>query len=75
MWMSKKEKIIKKVEKCYIQETDIKKIIIIHEGQLLDVTKDYTRTWIDLKKIPYKYEFRGDNFMGYLNPDRVVITK
>lgn len=72
--MSKKE-IIKKVEKCYVQETDIKKIIIIHAGQLLDITKDYIRTWIDLKRQPYKYEFRGNNFRGYLNPHEVVITK
>ncbi len=72
--MSKKE-IIKKVEKYSIQETNIKKIIITHNDQLLDVTEDYTRTWIDLKKNPYKYEFRGDNFMGYLNPSEVVITK
>ena len=72
--MSEKE-IIKKVEKAYIQETDIKKINVIHCGQLLDVTADYTRTWIDSKKQPYKYEFRGNNFMGYLNPHEVVITK
>jgi len=73
--MSEKERIIKKVEKSYVQETDIKKIIVIHGGQLRDVTEDYTRTWIDLKRQPYKYEFRGNNFIGYLNPHEVVITK
>jgi len=72
--MSEKE-IIKKVEESYIEETDIKKINVIHGGQLLDVTEDYTRTWFDGKKQPYKYEFRGNNFMGYLNPHEVVITK
>ena len=73
--MSEKERIIKYIKKACIEETDIKKIIVIHCGQLLDVTDDYTRTWIDSKKNPYKYEFRGNNFMGYLNPHEVVITK
>ena len=74
--MSKKEKeIIKKIKDAYDIETDIKKIVVIRGGQLLDVTKDYTRTWIDRKKNPYKYEFRGKNFQAYLNPHEVVITK
>lgn len=69
------EKITKDDPPTSIQETDIQKMSVIHAGQLLDVTKDYIRTWIDLKGNPYKYEFRGNNFMGYLNPHEVVITK
>jgi len=69
--MSKKEMI----PKSFIKETNIQKINVIHDGQLLDVTKDYTRTWIDKKEKPYKYEFRGKNFQAYLNPYEVVITR
>ncbi len=64
-----------KLDESFVKETDIKKIIVIHGGQLLDITKSYIRTWIDLKGNPYKYEFRGSNFAGYLNPHEVVITK
>ncbi len=69
------EEMTEYINKTFIKETDIKKIRVIHDGHTLDVTKDYTRTWLDLHGNPYRYEFRGNNFMGYLNPDGVVITK
>jgi len=39
-----------------------------------DITKFYVRTWIDSKKKPYKYEFRG-NYAVYYNPKELEIIK
>jgi len=63
----------KKYVPVHIQETDIKKIILKHNTQ--DITKNYIRTWIDLKRIPYRYEFTGLGFMNAVNPDQIVVTK
>ena len=39
-----------------------------------DITKFYARTWIDSKKKPYKYEFRGE-YPAYYNPKELEIVK
>ena len=65
---SKKNKYI--VE-CYIAEDNITSIT--YHGK--NITSSYVRTWHDTKsKIPYKYEFRGENFQAYLNPPEIVIV-
>ncbi len=53
----------------YIVETNIESISVKGVNRI----KSYVRTWIDKESIPYKYEFRGDEFQAYLNPNEVKI--
>lgn len=35
----------------------------------------YTRTWVEPDGTPYKYEFRGKSYIGYYNPQDLLIIK
>jgi len=54
-----------------IQESNFEQIILKKESK--DITDSYVRTWIDRDAKPYKYEFRGENYIGYHNPDELII--
>jgi len=60
--------------KPYIKEVGIKKIEIIQNGELFDITKYYAKTWVDRQGEPFKYEFQGE-YSDYLNPGKIVITR
>jgi len=57
--------------KAYVKEDNITSIT--YHGK--DITSSYVRTWQDRTSIPYKYEFRGNDFQGYLNPSEIVIVQ
>ena len=61
------------LKKMYIQEKDLKKIRIIQNGKLVNITKDYIRTWVDRQDKPLKCEFRGE-YNGYLDINEILIT-
>ena len=61
--------------KMCTQEKDIKQILMIQGGKLEDITKQYKRTWLDLKSKPHIYEFRGHDFTGLVSINHVIITR
>jgi len=56
---------------AFITEDNIKSIIRIDNK--IDITQYYVRSWINRKKKPYKYEFRGE-YAAYHNPEQLDIT-
>lgn len=70
--MVKKKTKEPKKNPVYLEDKNIVSIKL--KSNQHDITKFYTRTWIDSKKKPYKYEFRG-NYTTYYNPEELEITK
>lgn len=56
----------------YIVETNIKSITHLSTGTKIPI-ESYTRTWTDRNGKPYKYEFRGNEYQGYHNPDELFL--
>ena len=57
----------------FIIEDNIRQII--YKLTSADITKAYTATWIDKESNPFKYEFRGLTFQGWLNPEDITLTR
>jgi hypothetical protein len=68
------KKLDNKPKKDPVYREDKNIISITIKANNYDITKFYTRTWIDSKKKPYKYEFRGD-YAAYYNPEELEIIK
>ena len=68
-----------KPKKTYRVDTNISHIFVYNKDNpavRLHVNPiNYERTWIDAKGKPYKYEFRGNDYMGYHNPEDLLIIK
>ena len=56
-----------------IKEDNIRQIIYKFTSE--DITNAYTSTWLDKTSEPYKYEFRGSTFKGWLNPEDIALTR
>ncbi len=69
----RKEKIKNSLENlCYIQNNNLKKIIL--KSTNVDIIGSYLRTWIDKDRIPYKYEFKTqDGSYFYYNPQELEV--
>lgn len=60
--------------RSFIKETNIDKFYLKKSNTEIP-TNNYARTWIDRDGHPYKYEFRGNEFMGYLNPNELILVR